>query len=142
LGPGSFIDTTGVIAYDKIGDIKIDMSLEYRFNLVSIIDLGLFIDASNIWYMVGNGLVKESPAVFNVNRFMSEIALGVGAGVRLNFNFFLIRFDFGYRARDPGVPLGERWFWQPKDIYNATNGSAPNYKRGGVLFNLAIGYPF
>lgn len=143
LGPGSYTDTTGIIAYDKIGDIKIDLSFEYRFNLVSIVDLGLFIDASNIWYMAGkNGLTLDDPGVFNIHRFIGEIGIGGGIGLRLNFNFFLIRFDFGYRLKDPAPPVSERWFWQPKDIYNATNGSAPDYNQKLVIFNLAIGYPF
>jgi hypothetical protein len=149
LGPGSTFDSTGVDSYDKIGEIKIDLSLEYRFNLVSIIDLGLFIDASNIWYMQRDGLSKDDPAVFNPDRFISEIAIGTGFGVRLNFNFFLIRFDFGLQTKDPSAPPGERWLWQPKVLYNQRideinelNGSNLTYFRSTTIFNLAIGYPF
>jgi outer membrane protein assembly factor BamA len=149
LGPGSSIDSTGVDSYDKIGEIKLDMSLEYRFNLVSIIDLALFIDASNIWYMPRDGLTKDDPAVFNVNRFLGEIAIGSGFGVRLNFNFFLIRFDFGLQTKIPSAPIGERWIWQPKTLYNQQideineiNGSTLPYYRPITIFNLAIGYPF
>lgn len=130
LGPGSYKDTTGVLTYDKIGDIKIDLSLEYRFNLVSIIDLGIFIDASNVWYLKKEGLSIDDPGVFNVNRFVSEIAFGTGFGVRLNFNFFLIRFDYGIQTKDPSYDKGKRWVFQRND------GWPPS------IFNIAIGYPF
>ena len=149
LGPGSTFDSTGVDSYDKIGEIKIDLSLEYRFNLVSIIDLALFIDASNIWYMPGDGLTLDDPSVFNPERFLGEIAIGTGFGVRLNFNFFLIRFDFGLQTKDPSAEIGERWLWQPKTLYNQRideinelNGTDLPYFRSTTIFNLAIGYPF
>ena len=149
LGPGSTFDSTGVDSYDKIGEIKIDLSLEYRFNLVSIIDLAVFVDASNIWYMPGDGLTKDNPAVFNADRFLGEIAIGTGFGVRLNFNFFLIRFDFGLQTKDPSAVVGERWLWQPKTLYNQRiddinelNGTNLPYYRSTTIFNLAIGYLF
>lgn len=152
LGPGSTYDTTGVEAYDKIGEIKIDLSVEYRFNLVSIIDMAFFIDGSNIWYRQRPDVSPDDPAVFNINRFVSEIAVGAGFGVRLNFNFFLIRFDFGYQAKDPSAPLGERWFWESKTKYDARvkiineingNNRLKLYDQTErVIFNLAIGYPF
>ncbi len=149
LGPGSYFDSTGVEAYDKIGEVKIDLSLEYRFNLVSIIDLALFIDASNIWYMQRAGLDKDSPVVFNADRFISEIGIGTGFGVRLNFNFFLIRFDFGLQTKDPSAEPGERWIWQPKTLYNQRadninelNGTSLSHYHSTTIFNIAIGYPF
>ena len=149
LGPGSFFDSTGVEAFDKIGEVKIDLSLEYRFNLVSIIDLALFIDASNIWIMQRDGLDKDNPVVFNPDRFISEIAIGSGFGIRLNFNFFLIRFDFGLQTKDPSAEPGERWLWQPKTLYNQRidninelNGTSLPYYHSTTIFNIAIGYPF
>jgi hypothetical protein len=149
LGPGSSFDSTGVEAYDKIGEIKIDLSLEYRFNLVSFVDLAIFLDASNIWYMPRAGVSMDDPVIFNANRFLGEIAIGTGFGVRLNFNFFLIRFDFGLQTKDPSAPIGERWIWQPKVKYNQRvdginaidDRGLPHY-RSTTIFNLAIGYPF
>jgi outer membrane protein assembly factor BamA len=159
LGPGSFFDSTGVETYDKVADIKIDLSLEYRFNLIGVFDLALFVDAGNIWFLPqGDVLTKDSPVVFNPNRFISEIAIGVGAGVRLNFNFFLLRFDFGLQTKDPSIDPGERWIFQSKDDYNQKIDDVNQFKidnpelypnpvlldhyRTTVIFNLAIGYPF
>lgn len=159
LGPGSFFDSTGVESFDKVADVKIDLSLEYRFNLIDIFDLAFFADAGNIWFLPqGDNLSKESPAVFNPNRFISEIALSVGAGVRLNFSFFLLRFDFGLQTKDPSADPGERWIFQPKDKYNQKVDDINQLKldnpeiypdpiflkhyKTKVIFNLAIGYPF
>jgi outer membrane protein assembly factor BamA len=159
LGPGSFFDSTGVQSYDKVADIKLDLSLEYRFNLIGVFDLALFVDAGNIWFLPqGDILTKDSPVVFNSNRFISEIAIGVGAGIRLNFNFFLLRFDFGLQTKDPSVDPGERWLFQSKQNYNQKIDDINQFKqdnpeiypdpvflnhyRTTVIFNLAIGYPF
>lgn len=135
-----------------------DLSLEYRFNLVGFFDLAFFADAGNIWFLPREGIPKDAPAVFNPNRFISEIAFTVGAGLRLNFSFFLLRFDFGLQMKDPSLPIGERWIFQSKDVYNQKIDNINQYKldnpelypnpiflnhyRTTVLFNLAIGYPF
>lgn len=158
LGPGSYFDSTGVESYDKVADIKLDLSLEYRFNLVGFFDLAFFGDAGNIWFLPREGFTKDSPAIFNVNRFISEIAISAGAGLRLNFNFFLLRFDFGLQLKDPSIDPGERWLFQSKKDYNQKIDDINQYKldnpelypnpvflnhyRPTVLFNLAIGYPF
>ena len=158
LGPGSYFDSTGVQSYDKVADVKLDMSLEYRFNLVGFFDLAFFTDAGNIWFLPREGVSKDNPVVFNFNRFVSEIAFSAGAGLRLNFSFFLLRFDFGLQVKDPSAPVGERWLFQPKDEYNQRVDDINQYKldnpelypnpvflnhyRTTVLFNLAIGYPF
>ena len=118
--------------------------------------MAFFIDASNIWYHKRDGQSADNPAVFNSSRFLSELAIGAGFGVRLNFNFFLIRFDFGFQMKDPGYPVGERWVWQSKDQYNQfvdefnVKYPSPDSRRLDTIkpndlvwvFNLAIGYPF
>lgn len=158
LGPGSFFDSTGVESYDKVADIKLDLSLEYRFNLVGFFDLAFFADAGNIWFLPTEGFPKDSPAIFDVNRFLSEIAVSAGVGLRLNFSFFLLRFDFGLQLKDPSIVPGERWLFQSKQEYNQKIDDINQYKldnpdlypnqvfldhyRTTVLFNLAIGYPF
>ncbi|MCB0781652.1 MAG: hypothetical protein KDC03_19370, partial [Flavobacteriales bacterium] len=77
--------------------------------------------------------------------FLSELAIGTGVGLRLNFDFFLVRFDLGLQTKDPSLTPGERWIFQPKDRYEQTvselNGSPTTYKPG-LNLNLGIGYPF
>ncbi len=126
LGPGGFRDTTG-IRIDQIGDIKLEWNLEYRQKLYGVFEGAMFIDAGNVW------LRKKDPqrelAEFQFNRFYKEIAIGAGMGLRLNFDFFIIRLDAAHPLREPGYPLKERWSFNRLALKN-------------VNFNFGIGYPF
>ncbi len=147
LGPGSFRDP--VQNFDKIGDILIEANIEYRFDITDILEGAFFIDAGNIWIM---GNETERPgALFEFDSFLSEIAVGAGAGTRFNFDFFLIRLDLGLQIKDPSLDQGERWLIQPKDKYNAyidglNNGDNDlpqlSYYRWQWNLNIGIGYPF
>ena len=145
LGPGSFRDTTEIRTYNNIGDVKLEFNFEYRFKLTQMFQAAWFVDAGNIW------LVREQEnkpgANFATDRFLSEIAIGSGFGIRLDFEYFLVRLDLGFQLKDPLKIQGERWFWEPKDDYNAfldqVDGESitTSYKMNRV-FNLGIAFPF
>ncbi|HKK37781.1 MAG TPA: BamA/TamA family outer membrane protein, partial [Cryomorphaceae bacterium] len=147
LGPGSFRDP--VQNFDKIGDILIEANIEYRFDITDILEGAFFVDAGNIWIM---GNETERPgALFEFDRFLSEIAVGAGAGTRFNFDFFLIRLDLGLQVKDPSLDPGERWLFQSKDKYNAyiddlnaAENDLPtlSYYQWQWNLNIGIGYPF
>jgi outer membrane protein assembly factor BamA len=147
LGPGSFRDP--VQNFDKIGDILIEGNIEYRFDITDILEGAFFVDAGNIWIM---GNETERPgALFEFDRFLSEIAVGAGAGTRFNFDFFIIRLDLGLQVKDPSLDPGERWLFQSKDKYNnyidnlnAEDNDLPelSYYRWQWNLNIGIGYPF
>ena len=126
LGPGSYSDSVG-IRFDQIGDIKLEWNAEYRAKLYKLIEGAIFVDAGNIW------LRKPDPfrpnGEFELKRFYKEIAIGAGIGLRLNFDFFIVRLDAAIPLRDPGFPDNERWAFNRLDI-----------KR--VNLNFGIGYPF
>ena len=126
LGPGAYRDSSG-FRIDQIGDIKLEWNLEFRQKLYGIFETAFFVDAGNIW------LRKEDPlrplASFEFNRFYREIAIGAGLGLRLNFDFFIIRLDAAHPLRDPSYPFGERWAFN-------------RIKTSSVNFNFGIGYPF
>ena len=147
LGPGSFRDPEQ--NFDKIGDILIEGNFEYRFDITNILEGALFVDAGNIWIM--GDQTERSEATFEFDRFLSEIAVGAGAGTRFNFEFFLIRLDLGLQIKDPSLDRGERWLFQPKDKYNdyiddlnSGDNDLPtlNYYRWQWNLNIGIGYPF
>src|SRR5690606_11975648 len=108
---GGFFDTLGV---DQVGEMQLELNLEYRFALTKLVEGALFTDIGNVW------LLRYDPqrpdAEVSLKRGYREFAIGPGVGLRLNFNFFILRFDVGYQAKDPGLPEGERWFFQPKSI--------------------------
>ena len=130
LGPGSY--SSAVNNFDRIGEFRIEGNAEYRFKVFRYLEGALFTDVGNIWYLQNN------PAKLNgdwkSDRFLSEIAVGTGVGARLNFDFFLLRFDLALQTKDPGLPMGQRWIFQPREIETAFGEK--------LNFNLGIGYPF
>ena len=143
LGPGSFRDTSVVRSFNNIGDIKLEFNAEYRFKITHMFQAAFFIDAGNIWL---SHVDKSRPnAEFNKNRFYKEFAIGTGAGLRLDFDFFIVRMDIGIPLRDPLKVDGEKWLWQGKSEYNAflsdVNNAPSSFKLQPVL-NLGLGFPF
>jgi outer membrane protein assembly factor BamA len=148
IGPGSFSEL--IVSYDKIGDVSIEANVEYRFNLIGNLDGAFFVDAGNIWLLREDEL--RPGGEFQVDRFVSEISVGAGMGFRVDFNFFILRFDVGGQIKDPGLDPGERWLFQPKTSYNEEidfyNGSLEEGQKAlnpysfRFNLNLGIGYPF
>ena len=139
LGPGSFnieessIEEDGDFVFDQTGEIKLEGNVEYRFDIVSFLKGALFLDAGNIWTLKSDTL--RPGANFDIRRFHKEFALGTGFGIRVDFTYFVLRFDIAFPIRDPGVS-GNRWV-----IKNFNLGSKA-WRRENLTLNLAIGYPF
>ena len=109
LGPGSYYNEANENLKNDIrtGDMKIEMNLEYRGTLYKFIKYGVFVDAGNIWLTHKD---EDMPnAEFNFGRFYKEIGLGAGAGIRLDFNFFIIRVDAAVPIYDPCKADGDHW---------------------------------
>jgi outer membrane protein assembly factor BamA len=143
LGPGSFRDTSVVRSFNNIGDIKLEFNAEYRFKITHMFQAAFFIDAGNIW--LANVDNSRPNAEFNKNRFFKEFAVGTGAGLRFDFDFFIVRMDVGIPLRDPLKVNGEKWLWQGKEEYNAflsDVNNAPSTFRLQPVLNLGLGFPF
>nr|WP_194774542.1 BamA/TamA family outer membrane protein [Pararhodonellum marinum] len=139
LGPGSFTpavreDGTFDYRFEQPGDILLEAMFEYRQKLFGYFDGAVFVDAGNIWTFPG-GTSREG-GEFRVDRFYKEIAVGTGVGVRMDFEFLVIRLDMGIKAYDPARPEGERW------ILDNLSFNRPLGERGQTVFNVGIGYPF
>ncbi|RPI04896.1 MAG: hypothetical protein EHM64_08375, partial [Ignavibacteriae bacterium] len=137
LGPGSYKIPDSLAAksfMDQAGDIKLEVNTEYRFPLISILKGALFIDAGNIW------LLREDPGrpggTFSEKTFLDELAVGAGAGLRLDLSFFILRFDLAFPLRIPYLPQGERW------VIKKINFGDPSWRSNNLTLNLAIGYPY
>ena len=150
LGPGAYTDT--IRQYDKLGDIKLEFNAEYRFKLIDLIEGAVFVDAGNIW-LVKKDAEDKLNAVFDFNTFYKQIAIGTGAGLRVNLKVFVLRFDTAIQTYDPSLSKGERWVWQSKTNYNNMideyNSNHPSdgtgnldYYKPFINLNIGIGYPF
>lgn len=140
IGPGTY--NAPLVAYDRIGEVRLEGNAEYRFKLIGFLEGAFFADVGNIWNINAD---PNKPGSEFTSDFLSQLAVGTGMGARLNFDFFVVRFDLGMQTKDPSLPLGERWLFQPKDEYEAATselvGSPVTYKTQ-FNFNLGIGYPF
>lgn len=128
LGPGRFPGTNSVSDFIyQCGDIRLNMSVEYRAKLFWVVEGGLFIDAGNIWTI--RNYPTQPHGMFHFNSFYKELAAAYGAGIRLDFNYFLVRFDLGMKAHNPAI--GE----EPWPLIH------PKWGRDHS-FHFSIGYPF
>ena len=128
LGPGSFDSSKDLSKFIKqCGDIRFDINLEYRAKLFWVVELGLFIDAGNIWTI--KDYEDQQGGVFKWNKFYEQIAAAYGAGIRLDFKYFLVRVDMGMKAHNPASGQ-EKW-----PLLH------PDFKRDSE-FHFSVGYPF
>ena len=128
LGPGSYHGNNSVSDFiNQCGDIRFDMSVEYRAKLFWIIELGLFLDAGNIWTI--HSYPNQPGGMFHFNSFYKQLAAAYGAGIRLDFDYFLIRFDLGMKAHNPATGA------EPWPLIH------PRWHRDSS-FHFSIGYPF
>ena len=124
LGPGNYSETSSTQGVLRgVGDYRLDISSEFRFKWTSLMTVALFADAGNIWQY---GIDDNDDTSWRSSGF-SSIALSAGIGLRLDFDFFLIRLDAALRLHDPTHLDGERWF-----IESRPNGA----------FHLGLGHPF
>lgn len=134
---------------DQLGEIKLEGNVEYRFKVVNDIfgaklKAATFADFGNIWRIDENEL--NPGGEFRFNRFLSQLAIGAGAGLRFDLDYFVIRLDAGVKVRDPQFTGAEQWviteFFNSrsfKDNYRLTN--APD-RYNFVQYNFGIGMPF
>lgn len=137
LGPGSYYagnaSTSTVIIPEQPGDIKLEFNTEWRMKLFSILYGAFFVDAGNIWTMKSD---TSRPGSKFTNKFLKEIAVGTGFGLRMDVSYFVLRFDFAMPVRKPFLPEGNRWVFKEIDL------GSPEWRRQNLVFNIAIGYPF
>ena len=130
LGPGKFVGTDGRIDFiNQTGDMKLDMNVEYRAKLFWKFGGALFVDAGNIWTL--RDYPEQPGGVFRFSEFWKQLAVSYGLGVRLNFDYFIIRFDLGMKAVNPAYTTQKEHLPM---LY-------PKLSRD-FAFHFAVGLPF
>ena len=129
LGPGTYIGRDGNIDFiNQTGDMKLDFNMEYRAHLFWKLNGALFVDAGNIWTL--RNYDDQPGGQFNLRDFWKQLAVSYGFGVRLNFDYFILRFDFGMKAINPA--------YTGRDQYPIIQ---PKLNRD-LTFHFAVGLPF
>jgi outer membrane protein assembly factor BamA len=137
IGPGTYNVREGIpqdstLFIDQRGDIKLEANVEYRFDIIKSLKGAVFADAGNIW------LARPDPfrpgGEFNKSTFLRQLAVGTGVGLRLDFSFFVLRFDLAFPLRKPY--LEDPWVLDKIDFGSSA------WRKENLIFNIAIGYPF
>lgn len=147
IGSNIFYDTVANGNFsDKYADVQMEGNVEYRFAMFQLFGFwfngALFADVGNIWYRknLNGGLPR---AELNFGRFYKDLCMDAGFGVRMDFKYFLIRFDLGFPIKDSRY-----------GPYNTGNANAEKFYSDKVYgwfipgrwnrpaLQFAIGYPF
>jgi outer membrane protein assembly factor BamA len=131
LGPGRYKDKEVNINFiTQTGDIKLDLNLEYRTHLFWKFGGALFIDAGNIWTI--RDYPSQPDGQFQIQNILKDLAVSYGMGLRLNFDYFIIRFDMGMKAVNPAYKTEDE---------NHFPLIHPRLSRD-FAFHFAVGLPF
>ena len=124
LGPADSQLDEKVRSY-AMDNVKLTTNIEYRMPFTEMFEGAAFVDAGNIWSLKDSGFGDQ----FKFNKFISQMGVGTGVGLRINVAYITLRLDAAYKVYDPNKPMGDRWViskWQPLK----------------PVLNFAFGYPF
>lgn len=128
IGPGEYVAPNTAYAYlDQTGDIKLELNLEYRFNLFGSLYGATFLDAGNIWLLKKDENRPHSE--FKPSTFFRQLATGTGVGLRYDMDFIVLRLDVGVALHVP-YDTGKSGYYNIPKFWD------------GIGLHFAIGYPF
>ena len=117
-GPGNFYSAKYNQNFFHAGDVKLEANFELRFPIVWKLFGAAFVDAGNVWnwysltdqlksagfedYITQLELSEDlQDGILNNPNFARQIALGTGAGLRLDLDGLVIRLDLGVGIHSP-----------------------------------------
>jgi outer membrane protein assembly factor BamA len=134
LGPGSTVEYRSAVPI-RFGDFQFETNAEFRFPLFRLgrylTSSCVFADVGNIWFLKPHSDFPDG--TLSLNKFFKDMAVGIGTGIRVDFEFFRVRLDYGLRVRNPSPEPDKadgqfKWFYHFKPL-------------SGIL-QLGINYPF
>ncbi len=158
-GPGNFYSSKYNQSFFHAGDIKLEANFEFRFPIVWKLFGAAFVDAGNVWNWYSfNAIFKaigheEYLSYLHANQplydgilsspeFAKQIALGTGAGLRLDIDGLVVRLDIGVGIHAPYQTFrydkdGKPDPTQPINTYFNIPSALD-----AIRVNFGIGYPF
>ena len=137
LGPGTYQDPNLInnqLYVNESGDLRLEANVEYRFNLWWYFKGAFFSDMGNVWLLRKDE--SRPNAEFQFNSFYKQFAVDAGAGLRFDYNYFLLRLDVGFPLVNPAFASDQQWLGNKIDLPSST------WRKNNLKYNLAIGYPF
>ena len=149
LGNSRLSDTSGTFR-DRYGDMMLEGNIEYRYPIITLggvkVKGAVFTDIGNVWNLRKDTSNPQSQ--FNFKDLGKDIAIGVGTGIRLDFDYFLIRLDLGIKLKDPARPANNGWLdiwnfsWRETDVVPKNPLTNKPVYRNNYALQLGIGLPF
>ncbi|GAC1420521.1 MAG: BamA/TamA family outer membrane protein [Flavisolibacter sp.] len=136
VGPGTYhyiSPKNKSIIPDQTGDIKVEINSEFRPHIAGPLYGAIFLDAGNVW-LVSDTTLTHKPGSQFTSKFLNQLAVDAGIGIRLDITIFVIRLDVGFPLRKP-------WEQNPW-VLDQIKFSNPAWRKENMVFNLGIGYPF
>lgn len=118
---------------EQPGNFILETNLEFRHHIWWFFNGALFADIGNTWALNDN---SSRPGADFSKDFYKEFAVGLGYGLRLDFNFLIVRIDAAIKTVDPSRKLGERYVLPEFSFKSPFSGS------NGINFVVGIGHPF
>ena len=159
-GPGNFYSEKYNQNFFHAGDVKLEANFEFRFPIVWKLYGATFLDAGNVWnWYSGADLFQAAgiddykdqlqlredlyDGIINNPQILRQIALGTGAGLRLDLDGLVIRLDLGVAIHAPYQTYKySKDTWQPdKSKPINTYFNIPS-ALDALRLNFGIGYPF
>jgi outer membrane protein insertion porin family len=123
LGPGRAQDD---LAFNG-GEIKLLGQLEYRQLIIrnfigGNLGAGYFIDAGNVWLAPRGNFSRGDLTgnTFRMDTFAKQIAVGSGGGLRMDWDYVILRLDMAFRIHD----LERGWLKNKKAFFHFGVGHA------------------
>lgn len=168
IGPGAKPSLAGGTQSlnDRSGDIKLELNAEYRTELFTIIpnslklNWAIFTDIGNVWNARNTRPGGGSDSLqFQFKNLYKQLGVAVGTGLRFDFNYAIIRFDFGFRVKRPDVLENDGWqipdislnnlFARGEQVPDPNNPGATindnryrNWRSENFNFTIGLSYPF
>lgn len=126
LGPSDSQVDERVRAY-VTDNVKLTTNIEYRIPFTEMYEGAIFTDIGNTWSLNSqdNGYGDQ----FKFNKFLGQVGVGSGFGLRVNIAYITLRLDLAYKIYDPNKAEGDRWRFK-------------NFQPFKPTLNIAFGYPF
>ncbi|MDM1295126.1 BamA/TamA family outer membrane protein [Sphingobacterium sp. N143] len=157
LGPGSYNRENlsedlrlNLRNLDQLGEIKLEANAEYRFRLLNNflgakMNGATFVDMGNVWRIKKDEELNPG-GEFKFNKFLGQVAIGTGFGLRFDSDYFVIRLDAGLKIKDPQFSGSDQWvikhFFDSKEFKQQYYESHRPDRYNFIQYNFGIGMPF
>lgn len=134
LGPGTYqpseadnVGTNLEFLVSPGGESVFETNVELRFNVYKFIEMALFSDIGNVWFLPGSRVDYEGAKLSRESYL--QLGVDAGVGLRLDFSFFIFRLDVAQQVYSPATQ--DLVVRRIKDLGG-----------NGYQLNFGIGYPF